>query len=96
MSLEYQISKLRNIDERILCFTSLCGRAVCQISDSINLVGGSIEISDFGADVNSRAPLKYSVFTRQVQLGRSTNREAIQQQGLKDLQNNRLIQSQFR
>jgi len=37
-----------------------------------NLAGGSIEISDFGADVNSRAPLNYSVFTRQVQLGRST------------------------
>ena len=29
-------------------------------------------MSDFGADVNSQAPLNYSVFTRQVQLGRST------------------------
>jgi len=37
-----------------------------------NLAGGSIVISDFGADFNSRAPLSYSVFTRQVQLGRST------------------------
>ena len=37
-----------------------------------NLAGGSIEISDFGADVNSHAPLNYSVFTRQVQLGQST------------------------
>jgi len=37
-----------------------------------NLAGGSIEISDFGADVNSRTPLNYCVFTRQVQLGRST------------------------
>jgi hypothetical protein len=37
-----------------------------------NLAGGSIEISDFGADVNSRAPLNYSVFTRQVQLGQIT------------------------
>ena len=37
-----------------------------------NLAGGSIVISDFDADVNSRAPLNYSVFTRQVQLGRST------------------------
>jgi len=37
-----------------------------------NLAGGSIEISDFGADVNNRAPLYYSVFTRQAQLGRST------------------------
>ena len=37
-----------------------------------NLAGGSIEISDFGADVNNRAPLNYSVFRRQVQLGQST------------------------
>ena len=37
-----------------------------------NLAGGSIEISDFGADVTNRAPLNYSVFTRQVQLGQST------------------------
>jgi len=37
-----------------------------------NVAGGSIEISDFGADINSRTPLNYSVFTRQVQLGRST------------------------
>ena len=37
-----------------------------------NLAGGSIEICDFGADVNSRAPLNYSVLTRQVQLGQST------------------------
>ena len=34
-----------------------------------NLAGGSIEISDFGADVNNRAPLNYNVFTRLVQLG---------------------------
>ena len=34
-----------------------------------NLAGGSIEISDFDADVTSRAPLNYSVFTKQVQLG---------------------------
>jgi len=57
MSLEYQISKLRNIDECILYFTSLYGRAVCQISDNLNLVvslaGGSTEISDFGSDVNT-------------------------------------------
>jgi len=59
-----------------LRFTLLCGRAV--LSDSRqskfgrNLVGGSIEIIDFGADVNRRDPLNYSVFTRQVQLGRST------------------------
>jgi len=33
-----------------------------------NLAAGSIEISDFGADVNSRATLNYSVLTRQVQL----------------------------
>ena len=54
-------------------YTQLCGRAVCEISDSLNLIvslaGGSIEIRDFGADVNNRAPLNYSVFTRQVQLG---------------------------
>jgi len=37
-----------------------------------NLAGGSIEIRDFGADVNSCAPLNYSVFTRQVQFGQST------------------------
>ena len=37
-----------------------------------NLAGGSIEISDFGADIHSRAPLNYSVFMRQVQLGQST------------------------
>jgi len=37
-----------------------------------NLVVGSIEVSDFGADVNSRTPLSYSVFTMQVQLRRST------------------------
>jgi len=37
-----------------------------------NVAGGSIEISDFGADVNNRAPLNENVFTRQVQLGRST------------------------
>jgi len=36
-----------------------------------NLAGGSIEISDFGADVNNCTPLNY-VFTRQVQLGPST------------------------
>jgi len=36
-----------------------------------NLAGGSIDISDLGPDANSRAPLNYSVFTRQVQLGRS-------------------------
>ena len=39
---------------------------------SRNLAGGSIEIRDFGADVNSRGPLNYGVFTRQVQLGQST------------------------
>jgi hypothetical protein len=43
-------------------FTSLCGGTDCQITDGLNLVvslaGGSIEISDFGADVNNRAPLK--------------------------------------
>jgi len=43
-----------------------------------NPAGGSIEISDFGADVNNRAPLNYSVFTRQVQLGQSTIWEALQ------------------
>jgi len=32
----------------------------------------ALEISDFGADVTNRAHLNYSVFTRQVQLGRST------------------------
>jgi len=37
-----------------------------------NLAGGSIEISDFGADVNNRAPINYSVFTRKVQLGQNT------------------------
>ena len=37
-----------------------------------NLAGGSIEISEFGADVNSRDSWNYSVFTTQVQLGRST------------------------
>ena len=37
-----------------------------------NLAGGSIEIRDFGTDVNSHACLNYSVFTRQVQLGQST------------------------
>jgi len=42
-----------------------------------NLASGSIEISDFGADVNSRAPLNYSFFTRQVQLGQSTISEGI-------------------
>jgi len=42
-----------------------------------NLAGGSIEIGDFGADVNSRGPLNYSVFTRQVQLGQSTISEGI-------------------
>jgi len=44
-----------------------------------NLAGGSTEISDFDADVNSRAPLNYSAITRQVQLGRSafTGRIAI-------------------
>jgi len=61
------------VDECILHFTWLCGRAVSQTSDSLNLVvslaGGSIEISDFRADVKSRAPLNYTVFTRQVQLG---------------------------
>ena len=35
-----------------------------------NLAGGSIEISDYGAEVKNWAPLNYSVFTRQVQLGR--------------------------
>ena len=57
-------------------FTLLCGRAVCQISNSLNLVvslaGGSVEISDFGADFNNRAPLNYSVFMRQLQLGQGT------------------------
>jgi hypothetical protein len=38
-----------------------------------NLAGGSIEISGFGADVNNRAPLNYSVLKKQVQLGQSTN-----------------------
>ena len=37
-----------------------------------NLACGSIEIRDFGADVNSRSPLNYSVLTRHVQLGQST------------------------
>jgi len=39
-----------------------------------NLAGGSMEISDFGAAVNSWAPLNYtySVFRMQVQLGQST------------------------
>jgi len=37
-----------------------------------NLAGGSIETGDFGADVNSRGPLNYSVFMRHVQLGQST------------------------
>jgi len=37
-----------------------------------NVAGGSIEVSDFGADVNSCAPTNYSVFTRQAQLGRCT------------------------
>ena len=37
-----------------------------------NLAGGSIEISDFAADVNNRATLNYSVFTREVQLSRCT------------------------
>jgi hypothetical protein len=37
----------------------------------LNLAVGSIEISDFGTDVNNRAPLNYSVFTRQAQLGQS-------------------------
>ena len=64
------------MDECILHFTWLCGRTVCQISDSLNLVvslaGGSIEISDFGAEVNNHTLLNYSVFTRQVQLGQST------------------------
>jgi len=50
-------------------------RAVCQDSRKSkfgrNLAGGSIEISDFGADITSRGPLKYCVFTRQVQLGQS-------------------------
>ena len=49
---------MRNIDEYILYFTSLCGRAFCQISECLNLVGslagGSIEISDVGADVIRR------------------------------------------
>ena len=57
-------------------FTSLFGRAVCQIPRQIkfgwNLAVGSIEISDFGADVNNRAPLDHSVFTKQVQLDQST------------------------
>ena len=38
---------------------SLCGGTVCQISDGpilvVSLAGGSIEIGDFGADVNNRA-----------------------------------------
>jgi type IV secretory pathway VirB6-like protein len=38
----------------------------------VSLSGGSIEIGDFGADVNNCAPLNYSVFTRQVQLGQVT------------------------
>jgi len=42
------------------------------MADSLNVAGGSIEISDFDADVKSRTPLNYSDFTRQVQLGRST------------------------
>ena len=54
---------------------------MCQISDSLNLVvslaGGSTEITDFGADVNNRAPLNYSVFTGQVQVGRATFSEGI-------------------
>ena len=37
-----------------------------------NVSGGSIEISDLGADVNSPAPLNYSVFKRQEHLGQST------------------------
>jgi len=36
-----------------------------------NLAGGSIEIKDFDADVNSCVPFNYSVFTTQVQLGQS-------------------------
>jgi len=64
------------MDERILYSTGLCGRAICQIPDGLTLVvslaGASIEISDFGAEVNSSDPLNYSVFTMQVQLGRST------------------------
>jgi hypothetical protein len=64
------------MDECILYFTSLCGEAVCQISDSLNsvesLTDASTEISDFGADVNNRAPLNHSAFTRQVQLGQGT------------------------
>ena len=47
-----------------------------------NLAGGSIEISDVGAGVKSRAPLNYSVFTRQVQLGRSTKSGGITSQPL--------------
>ena len=37
-----------------------------------NLAGGSIEISDIGADIYSHVPLNYSVFTRQVLFCRST------------------------
>jgi len=34
-----------------------------------NMAGGSIGFGDLGPDVNNRALLYYSVFTRQVQLG---------------------------
>jgi len=42
-----------------------------------NLAGGSIEIRDFGTDVTSHAPINYSIFKRQVQLGRSTTSGSI-------------------
>jgi len=54
---------LRYVAEQFIRFQSKFGR---------NLAGGSVKIGDFGADVNSRGTLNYSVFTRQVQLGRST------------------------
>ena len=54
---------LRYVAEQFIRFQSKFGR---------NLAGGSVKIGDFGADVNSHAPLNYSVFARQVQLGLRT------------------------
>jgi len=59
---------LGSLAEQFVTFQSEFGR---------NLSGGSIEIGDFSAEVNSRGPLNFSVFTRQVQLGRSTTSEGI-------------------
>ena len=52
-----------------------------------NLSGDSIEISDFGADVNNRVPLNYGILTRQVQLGRSTTSGGITSEILKMFEN---------